>query len=107
MISILVVAPRTLDLTSLARRHPSVEILTAHDPEETLEKLARNRRIDGVLLLTGAETPSIATAILEESAAPPLLFVPAAQADQVAGVQTLPGREPEELLDQLIALMGP
>ncbi len=102
MISILVVAPEREDLAQLAGRHRSVEILRARDLEETLEKLGRNRRIDAVLLLTGAEAARIVTAIQEENPAPPPLFLPATEAAHPPGVRALPGEDAGELLDLLV-----
>ncbi len=54
MITILVVGAPAAEASRYAAGHPSVEILVAGGTEEALEKLARNRRIDAVLLLSGA-----------------------------------------------------
>jgi hypothetical protein len=57
---------------------PSIEVMTAADAEEALEKLARNRRIDAVLLLADADPADAARAIHEEDPGAPPIFVPAA-----------------------------
>ena len=74
MLTILVVAaPGFPDILAT---HPSLELLHAHDSEDALEKLGRNRRIDAVLLAgwdpgAGAE---IADAIRDDNPAPPPLY---------------------------------
>ncbi len=107
MISILVVAPGPESLTRLAGRHPSVEILRARGAEEALEKLGRNRRIDAVLLLAGRENAGIVEEILEDNPAPPPLFLPATGTGQPAGARALPAEDPGELLDLVLAEIGP
>jgi hypothetical protein len=97
MITVLLVGPERHEVATLVGRDPSVEILLARDLEETLERLARNRRIDAVLLLAGRENARIARAIRDEDPASPPLFVPASAAD-VAGARTLAAEEPELLL---------
>jgi hypothetical protein len=100
MISVLIVAAAEQDPENLAGGHPSVEVLVAHGVEEALEKLARNRRIDAVLLLAGEANPAIVGAIRDDNPAHPPLYRPA---DQPApdGVRTLPAGEPAELIDLL------
>ena len=51
--------------------------MTAASAEEALEKLARNRRIDAVLLLADGDPTATARAIHEEDPGAPPLFVPA------------------------------
>ena len=103
MISLLVVAQPSAELSGLVARRPSVEILTAHGLEEAVEKLARNRRIDAVLLLSEREAPAIVAAIREENPAPPPLFVPAGERPAPPGTISLPASSREELLDLLSA----
>ncbi len=74
MISVLVVVPEGAQLEELAARHPSVEVLTAHGVEDTLEKLGRNRRVDAVLLLEEQGMAAIVAAIEEDNPAHPPLF---------------------------------
>ena len=102
MISVLVVTPETRRLEELAARHPSVEILTAHGVEDTLEKLGRNRRVDAVLLLAEKDTEAIAGAIEEDNPAHPPLFQPAGQF-RAPGTRILAARELPELIDLLVA----
>lgn len=100
LISVLIVAATEQGLEKLAGGHPSVEVLVAHGLEDALEKLARNRRVDAVLLLAGEANPEIVGAILDDNPAHPPLYRPAGQ-PAPAGVRTLPSREPSELLDLL------
>ena len=53
MITILAVGPDAEALAAFGASHPSIEVVTAHGAEDALERLARNRRIDAVLLLDG------------------------------------------------------
>lgn len=101
MITILVVAAPKADLTALAAQHPSVEILVSNDREDALEKLARNRRIDAVLLLTGDATDTVAAAIREEDPGSPPLYAPATAGD-ISGVRTLPAGSPGKLVALLV-----
>lgn len=105
MITVLVVGPHAAGATAFAEGHPSVEILIARNGEEAIEKLARNRRIDAVLLLAGAETAELATAIQEEDPAAPTLFAPAA-AGSLPSVRSLVGTQPKELLDAIARLLS-
>jgi hypothetical protein len=100
VITILVVAPAGTRLSAFAASHPSVEILTAVETEDALEKLARNRRIDAVLLLPGAAALEIAETLREEDPAAPPLFAPAS-VGQLPGVRVLPAQDPERLLELL------
>jgi DNA-binding NarL/FixJ family response regulator len=101
MITILAVGPLAVELSVFASSHPSVEIVTAGGVEEALEKLARNRRIDAVLLLPGAPAREIAEAIREEDPASPPLFA-SVQAGSIEGVQTAAASEPERLIEWVI-----
>ncbi len=103
MFTILVLATPAEDLASLGARHPSVEILGARDPEDALEKLARNRRIDAVLLLAGGA--AAATLIREEDPGAPPLFAPAS-AGPIPGAGSLGTGDPGELLEQLVRLLA-
>jgi hypothetical protein len=99
VISVLVVAAEGSDEPEdLAGRHPSVEVLTAHGVEDALEKLARNRRIDAVLLLAGEANPAIVDAIRDDNPAHPPLYRPAGQ-PAPEGVRSLPAGPPADLLD--------
>jgi CheY-like chemotaxis protein len=100
VITILVVGPVGMEASAFAQRHPSVEILTASGAEDALEKLARNRRIDAVLLLPGASAREVAETLREEDPAAPPLFA-AASATHVPGVRLLPSEDAERLLELL------
>jgi len=101
--TILVLAPGDADLAALGSRHPSVEILGAHDVEDALEKLARNRRIDAVLLLNA--DAGAAAEILEEDPGAPPLFAPGISA-AIPGLRSLgPGR-PAELVERLVGVLA-
>ena len=101
MISVLVVIPEGAQLEELAARDPSVEVLTAHGVEDTLEKLGRNRRVDAVLLLEEERAAAIVAAIEEDNPAHPPLFQ-AAGAIRVPGTRILANTEPVELIDLLV-----
>ena len=101
MISILAVLPEGVQLEELAARHASVEVLTAHGVEDTLEKLGRNRRVDAVLLLKEKEMAAIVAAIEEDNPAHPPL-VQAAGRPRVPGTRILAAAEPAELIDLLV-----
>lgn len=106
MIHILVVAHGGADLGDLAGRRSAIEVLLARGADEAVEKLARNRRIDAVVLLAGAENAAVAQAIREDNLSPPPLFAPGSSAD-IPGVRRLPGEAPEQLLDLVVeALAG-
>ena len=101
MISILVVLPEGNPLDELAGRNPSVEVLTAHRMDDTLEKLGRNRRIDAVLFLGGREVPEIVAAVMDDNPAHPPLFIPAGHS-AVPGTRPLAATAPLALLDLLV-----
>lgn len=101
MITVLVVADpaRSAELDDAARRRPSLELLHAGDLEEALDRLARNRRIDAVLLLVDpGRAADIVEAVLEEDPAAPPLYVVGAG---MPGARSLPGVEPTALLESL------
>ena len=105
MITILAVAGRVGELAPALLRHPSIEVLTASGVEDALEKLARNRRIDAVLLL-GTDALEVASAIGQEDPAAPPLFAPAS-AGAIPGVRSLPDRDPAALAEEIVALLEP
>jgi hypothetical protein len=101
MITVLVVsAPgRARDLDEAAARMPSLELLHASDVEQALDRLARNRRIDAVLLLLDHESASeIARVVLEEDPGAPPLYV---AGSDVPGTCRLSSGEPAALLESL------
>jgi len=108
MITVLVVGPRerTQDLDAAASRNPSIELLHAAELEGALDRLARNRRIDAVLLLVETEAArEIAETVLEEDPGAPPIFVPAA-VGKIAGVRVLPSATAEELLESIASSLS-
>lgn len=104
MITVLAVGDRSRagELDDAAARQPSLELLHAADVEEALDRLARNRRIDAVLLLVGPETArEIAETVLEEDPGAPPIFLPATTA-AVSRVRSLAPGTPEELLQSIV-----
>lgn len=79
------------------RPHPSVEVMTAEDDEEILDKLARNRRIDAVLLMPGAGAAELAAAIREEDPAGPPVYA-WGEAARIEGVYALEATSAEEAI---------
>lgn len=101
MITVLVAGPEEGSMAGFAARHPSVEVMTASGTEDALEKLARNRRIDAVLILAGKQTAEIAALIREEDPGAPPLYAPAA-AGALPGVNPIAAESPERLLEALV-----
>ena len=101
MITVLVVSEPggAHDLDAAAARMPSLELLHAADVEQALDRLARNRRIDAVLLLRDTRTAAeVARVILEEDPGAPPLYVVGIP---VPGAQSLPQAEGAALLETL------
>ena len=106
--SVLVVGAPASAAAGLEESLPSVEVLLAHGAEEALEKLARNRRIDAVLLLE--ELPAARetiSAIRDEYAGPPPVFlaVSAGSPPPEGAYPLAPGR-PVELLTRVVEQIG-
>lgn len=106
MITILAVAGAAADLAPAFARHASVEVLAAADAEEALEKLARNRRVDAVLLLGGPGSEAVARVILEEDPGAPPLYAPAG-AGAIPRVARLNDAPPEALVEAIARLLQP
>jgi hypothetical protein len=103
VITVLVVSDpgRSSELDGAVARMPSLELLHAHDLEQALDRLARNRRIDAVLLLLDRDrTTEVAATILEEDPAAPPLFAPEAAAGNDA--RPLHGDAPEDVLRAIV-----
>jgi hypothetical protein len=95
---------RALALDAAAARNPSIELLHAGNVEEALDRLARNRRIDAVLLIVGGDQArEIAGILLEEDPAGPPIF---AAGDEIAGVSMLPPGTAEELLGSIVSRLS-
>jgi hypothetical protein len=102
VITILAVGGPERDLANAFALKPSVEVVTARDVEDALEKLARNRRVDAVLLLDGASAAASAQTILEEDPAAPPLYAPEA-GGPIPGARALPNASAGELVAMLSA----
>jgi hypothetical protein len=103
MLSLLVVSPPDPKLARLAQGHPSVEILTAHDLDEALEKLGRNRRIDAVLIAgwPAAAAADFVSEIREDNPAPPPLFLALGSDAGIQGVRPVGEVSWETALDRI------
>ena len=107
MITVLLVGEREHAdaLDEIAARQPSLELLHAADVEEALDRLARNRRIDAVLLIVEPVTArEIAAMLLEEDPAGPPIFLPAPAT--APGTRSLPASSPEELLNSILSALS-
>ena len=101
MITVLVVSEpgRSRALDEAAARLPSLELLHAGDVEQAIDRLARNRRIDAVLLLLEGEAAAeVVRTVLEEDPGAPPIF---AAGGDLPGTRSLPAAEPEMLLEAL------
>lgn len=98
MITILVVGPGAGTLATFGAAHPSVEIVTASGAEDALERLARNRRIDAVLLLDDGDAEAAAALIREEDPGAPPVYCASAG----PGVRTIGPGAPREMLERAI-----
>ena len=103
MIHVLVVSAEQ-DIAAPDVGRSAIEVLHARGADEAVEKLARNRRIDAVLLIAGADNAAVARAIREELLPPPPLFAPPGN-DDLPGVRRLPGQSRERLLDEIAAAL--
>ena len=106
MITVLVAGPEEGSVDGFAANHPSVEIMTASGSEDALEKLARNRRIDAVLILAGEKTAEIAALIREEDPGAPPLYAPAG-AGPIPLVRPIDAESPERLLQAIVREISP
>ena len=98
MITLLLVGPQPSDLIAAP---PSVELLHATTPDEALEALSRNRRIDAVLFLDDDAAEGTVRVLAEEGASWPPLFQPGGSA--APGVIAL---DPASVLDDLRRRLG-
>jgi hypothetical protein len=105
VITILAVGPEAEALAAFGADHPSIEVVTAHGAEDALERLARNRRIDAVLLLAGSEAKETARLIAEEDPGAPPLFASAGVED-LAGARRLVERSGGALIEELLETLS-
>ncbi len=82
----------------------AIEILRAHGADEAVEKLGRNRRIDGVLILPTADAAEIVAAIREDVVSPPPIFLPAG-APEIPSTTRLAELEPSEMLSRVVKVL--
>ncbi|HET9796221.1 MAG TPA: hypothetical protein VFS34_17370 [Thermoanaerobaculia bacterium] len=80
---------------------PSIEILWAHGPDDAVEKLARNRRVDAVLFFDDGIARATVELLAADGGTPPPLF--RAGTTGVAGVDAL---DPASLFDDLRRRLG-
>ena len=106
MITILAVGSGAEALASFGASHPSIEVVAAHGAEDALERLARNRRIDAVLLLGGSDAGETAGLIAAEDPGGPPVFA-SATAGAVTGVRRLAAASGESLLEELVRALQP
>ena len=102
MITVLVVSEPggARDLDAAAARMPSLELLHAGDVEQALDRLARNRRIDAVLLLVEPESArEIARTLGEEDPGGPPIYLSAAE--DIEGGRGLSSTKVEDLLQSI------
>ncbi|HYK40922.1 MAG TPA: hypothetical protein VE007_00950 [Thermoanaerobaculia bacterium] len=108
MYSVLVVGTPPSGGDGLEERLPSVEVLRARDADDAIEKLARNRRVDAVLLLE--ELPAArktVSAIRDEFPAPPPVFLALpAGAPPPEGARPLEPGRPADLLCRVLDQIG-
>jgi hypothetical protein len=89
-----------------AAGRPSLEVMTAEEDEEVLDKLARNRRVDAVLLMPGPGAEALAAAIREEDPAGPPIYA-WADAARIEGVHGLAARDARGAIEEIVkALSG-
>jgi hypothetical protein len=93
-----------LALEGVASGRPSVEVMTAEDDEEILDKLARNRRVDAVLLMAGPGAAALAAAIREEDPAGPPIYG-WGEAAGVEGVRGLAAADARGAIEELVGLL--
>jgi hypothetical protein len=104
VITLLAVGGAAHDIAPAFSRDPSVEVLAATDAEDALEKLARNRRIDAVLLLGGPAAADVARILHEEDPAAPPFYAPAS-AGAIPHAISLADAEPEAIVSALARLL--
>ena len=88
-------APRPLEAP------PSIEVAWAHDAEDALEKLSRNRRIDAVLFFDDATARATADILAADGGGWPPLFQEGGSA--VDGIEAL---DPAALFENLRRRLG-
>jgi hypothetical protein len=98
----LFVAPSEVSIPSPDAR---IEIIRAQDPEEAVERLARNRRIDAILIWKGVPASSVIAAIRAENPAPPPIFVSSGSRPVPSGTRPV-AEDPAVAIQELLSDMG-
>jgi hypothetical protein len=93
MITILAVGEDAAQLAAFGAGHPSVEIVASTGAEDALDRLARNRRIDAVL-------------ILEEDPGAPPLYVLAGCRSEPSGTTRLSAFNGPDAADELLRALS-
>jgi hypothetical protein len=106
MITILAVGEDAAQLAAFGAGHPSVEIVASTGAEDALDRLARNRRIDAVLILEDAAAPEIAALILEEDPGAPPLYVLAGCRSEPSGTTRLSAFNGPDAADELLRALS-
>jgi hypothetical protein len=88
-----------------AAGRPSLELMTAEEDEEVLDKLARNRRVDAVLLMPGPGAAALAAAIQEEDPAGPPIYG-WGQGAEIDGARRLEARDASEAIEELVRVLA-
>jgi len=94
-----------LALEAVAAGRPSLEVMTAEDDEEVLDKLARNRRIDAVILMPGPGAAALAAAIREEDPAGPPVYG-WGDAAAIDGVHGLAAKDAEQAIEEMVRALS-
>ena len=89
------------EVAGAAAGRPSLEVMTAEEDEEVLDKLARNRRVDAVLLMPGPGAAALAAEIREEDPAGPPIYA-WGEAAQIEGVHSLAATSTAEAIEELV-----
>jgi hypothetical protein len=89
------------EVAGAAAGRPSLEVMTAEDDEEVLDKLARNRRVDAVLLMPGPGAAALAAEIREEDPAGPPIYA-WGESQAIDGVHGLRATSAAEAIEELL-----
>ena len=92
-------------LEDAAAGRPSLEVMSAEQDEEVLDKLARNRRVDAVLLMPGPGAAALAAAIREEDPAGPPIYG-WGDAAGIDGVRGLGAGNAAEAIEEMAGLLS-
>jgi hypothetical protein len=98
LITILAVGAAAAELAAFGSGHPSVEVVAAANAEDALDRLARNRRIDAVLLLSEAGARAAVRLFQDEDPGGPPIF----GACDAPGVIRIDSGAPETMLVAVI-----